>query len=83
MRQDYGSGIKGTPRTIVLIIMAILVLGIAITAAVLGRKYGDEKCDCIGINDAGFRAFSITMIAVGFPLYIITMIYFGCTETSA
>lgn len=71
--------LEAKPRSIVLIIMAVLALIIGILAAVVGRNYGDENCQCIGVNDAGFRAFSIAMIAVGVPMIVISMIFFGCT----
>lgn len=71
--------VQGTPRKVVIIIMAILALIIGILAAVIGRNYGDENCNCIGVNDAGFRAFSIAMIVIGVPMIIVTTIFFGCT----
>ena len=75
--------VTGKPRTIVIIIMAILALVIGIMAAVIGRNYGDENCNCIGVNDSGFRAFAIAMIAVGIPMIIVSMIFFGCTTSAA
>lgn len=74
--------ISGKPRTLVIIIMAILALVIGIMAAVIGRNYGDENCNCIGVNDSGFRAFAIAMIAVGVPMLIVSMIFFGCTTST-
>jgi hypothetical protein len=74
--------VKGAPRTILIIVMAVLALVIGIMAAVIGRNYGDENCNCIGVNDSGFRAFAIAMIAVGIPMIIVSMIFFGCTTQS-
>lgn len=71
--------VQGAPRTILIIVMAVLALVIGIMAAVIGRNYGDENCNCITVNDSGFRAFAIAMIAVGIPMIIVAMIFFGCT----
>jgi hypothetical protein len=76
---DTSFQVTAKPRTIVLVVVALLVLVIGIVAGVMGRKAGKKDCDCLSPGNAGFRAFSIVMVAVGIPLLLVVMIFFGCT----
>ena len=92
-----GNAVKGKTRTILIIIMLVAVLGIGIIAAVLGSRMGDDteeddktfcketcapKCHSSKV-EKGWKAFSITVIALGIPLLIIAFIFFGCTTAVA
>lgn len=74
--------IEAQPRTFMIIIMVVLSLLIATIAAVLGYRSGDKECNCLSPNNNAFRSFSIAMLAVGFPVILITFIYFGCTTSN-
>jgi hypothetical protein len=83
------SAVEGKTRTVLIIIMLVAVLGIGILAAFLGSKMGDEEgteCpkDCEQSKiEKGWKAFSITIIALGIPLLVVSFIFFGCTTKVA
>ena len=73
------SAVTGKTRTVLIIVMVVVALVIGILAAIIGRKFGDPNCSCIGVNDSGFRGFSIAILVIGIPLLVIGFIFFGCT----
>ena len=78
------NSVTGKTITVLIVVMVIVALAIGIMAAVIGRRYsGDPTCQCISVNDAGFRGFSIAMLVVGIPLLVIGFIFFGCTTEVA
>ena len=82
-RMAPGTAVTGKTRTVLIIVMVVVALVIGILAAVIGRKFGDPNCGCIGVNDSGFRGFSIAILVIGIPLLVIGFIFFGCTTEVA
>ena len=77
------NAVTGKTRTVLIVVMLIVSIAIGVLAAIIGRKYGDENCNCISVNDAGFRGWSIAMLVVGIPLLVVGFIFFGCTTEVA
>jgi len=76
---------KPAARTVLVIVMLVAVLGIGILAAFIGSKAGDEteegtNCDMCHPSklEKGWKAFSITVIALGIPMLVIFFLFFGC-----
>lgn len=78
---------SGGARTVLVIVMLVAVLGIGILAAFIGAKMGEEEegvlakpCDCPTAVEKGWKAFSITVIALGIPMLVVFFLFFGCKK---
>jgi hypothetical protein len=51
-------------KTVNMLKLVAIAIGVLVTSAtiggIVGKKLGDENCDCLKPSDAGWRAFSIT-----------------------
>lgn len=82
--------VKGKARTVLIILMLVGVLVIGITVAVFaGRSAKPEekdvdysKCHASAFQ-RGWNGFSITAVALGIPLLIVSFIFFGCSTAVA
>ena len=92
-RAKSSDALQGKAKTVLVIVMLVVVLGIGILAAFLGANIGSEteetdktfcddqcapKCHQSKI-EKGWKAFSITLIALGIPLLVVFFLFFGCT----